>query len=216
MAGDLAHNFVHPHDVNDDKLVTPSDALRVINRLNRPEDNPTSHAFEDVNDDTYLTPLDALLVLNELNLNASQGRVSAPPVLLSNGTGARARVELEMDGIETELNIRMEGASPNATYPVKLNDIALGNMVTDQRGRGRLDLSLGDDSKTQSIPDGLLPLSPEMELIIGDVVRGRLDGATVEDSTSSSSLHLLRHLPIQAQAPVKHRAKRSILRRYRR
>lgn len=188
MAGDLGHNFLQPHDVNDDRMVSPSDALRIINRLNRPEDNPTSHAFEDVNDDSKVTPLDALLVINDLNLKASQSSSQEKSAELAGATGARARLELETEGPETELSIRMDGAAPGKTYAVTINDIALGNLLTDARGRGRLELSQGDDSKSHKpIPDGLLPLSPDMELVIGDVVRGKLSSIKVEDSSNSSS-----------------------------
>lgn len=77
------HNVEMPPDVNGDQLVTPLDALVVINELGRarsatipldqprPEDAP----FLDVNDDGTATVLDALLVLNAVR---DQGRQAEP------------------------------------------------------------------------------------------------------------------------------------------
>lgn len=55
-------------DVDGDGLVTPRDALLVVNALNRVSRTVNGiDAFPDVNDDGMLTPLDALLVINDLN-----------------------------------------------------------------------------------------------------------------------------------------------------
>jgi hypothetical protein len=64
-----------PFDVNDDGIVTPIDALIIINAVNstgsRPlEDDPDPNAlirYLDVNSDGVLTPIDALIVINQLN-----------------------------------------------------------------------------------------------------------------------------------------------------
>jgi sugar lactone lactonase YvrE len=66
-------------DVNADGLVTPIDALLVINRLNALGPGAfTSHAggtqpppFYDVSGDDFVSPLDALLVINYLNAGSS-------------------------------------------------------------------------------------------------------------------------------------------------
>ena len=52
----------NPHDVNGDGLVSPMDALVVINQLN----GLSSSLDADVNNDGLVTPIDALVVLNEL------------------------------------------------------------------------------------------------------------------------------------------------------
>jgi hypothetical protein len=75
-ADGLLHNVWNPTDVDGDGITTPSDALMVINALNRAsEDNNTAQAegedgpraMLDVSGDGHLTPLDALLVINRLN-----------------------------------------------------------------------------------------------------------------------------------------------------
>ncbi len=57
-------NFENPLDVNLDGVVSPLDALLVINSLNR--GTVEQGISPDVNADTNLTPIDALLVINEL------------------------------------------------------------------------------------------------------------------------------------------------------
>lgn len=70
------HNSDLACDVDDSSLVTPIDALIVINSLNRSGprslgDTPRQHGdqFLDVNADGNLSPLDALLVINAINRN---------------------------------------------------------------------------------------------------------------------------------------------------
>lgn len=206
MAADVVHNFLLPHDVNDDRICTPADALVVINRLNQSAGASSSsdRLFHDVNDDSSVTPIDALLVINQLN--QPQSSASAKPqasTVTGVSSGARVRVELETEGVETELNIRMDGAPVSKSFPVTLNDIALGQLVTDARGRGKLVLSQGDDNRNHlPLPSSLIPLSPDMELVIGDLVKGKLSdvtkledrnstgGSTGGSSTSAQELHL--------------------------
>jgi Dockerin type I domain len=181
MASDLAHNFLLPHDVNDDHRVTPSDALMVINKLNRRgmDDTPqTSRShFEDVNDDSRLTPSDALTVINRLNSQAAvTGQPAAKEARVSSATSAAiARFEFETSGSEIEMSIKVIGAAASTSYAVSLNDFALGQLTTDDRGRGRLVLSQGDDNREHlPLPNNLPPITADTELIIGDIVRGRL------------------------------------------
>lgn len=72
-----------PVDTNGDQMLTPTDALLVINELNRQSDleqaaaggegeaAPTSSRL-DVNGDKLISPLDALLVINQLNRQNDQ------------------------------------------------------------------------------------------------------------------------------------------------
>ncbi len=71
-------NSDNPKDVNGDSLVSPLDALRILNDLNLRgtyalTDPPSlgSSYYPDVNEDAWVTPLDALLVINHLNLFGS-------------------------------------------------------------------------------------------------------------------------------------------------
>lgn len=78
----------NPIDVNNDGIITPRDALHVINFLNDngPGETPPlpgsgggeggDPAFPDVNGDGRITPIDALLIINELN-NRSNGNQGA-------------------------------------------------------------------------------------------------------------------------------------------
>lgn len=74
------YNYASPMDVNGDGLVSPLDALVVINTLNqlgsvpvanlaRPTDG--SSMYVDTNRDGFLSPIDALLIINSLNAPAA-------------------------------------------------------------------------------------------------------------------------------------------------
>lgn len=68
----LIHNWKTPLDVNKSKLVTPSDALVIINYLNNRQGNTIPGLYDginfpDVNDDLQVTPSDALAVIDYLN-----------------------------------------------------------------------------------------------------------------------------------------------------
>ena len=83
-------NPVNSRDVNNDSLISPIDALLVINELtNRDVSDPVTGElqvptsppanFLDVNADGLLTPIDALLVINELpSTSAQSSSVSLP------------------------------------------------------------------------------------------------------------------------------------------
>ena len=67
------HNENLPEDVNNDGIVSPLDALHVINELNQngsyelPESKPDGETQVDVNGDGWLSPADAIQVINTLN-----------------------------------------------------------------------------------------------------------------------------------------------------
>ncbi|MCC7339273.1 MAG: hypothetical protein IT422_29625, partial [Pirellulaceae bacterium] len=67
------HNASLPLDVNADQLVTPIDALIIINALNQlgsgalSQINLTQHFYYDTNADDLLSPMDVLLIINWLN-----------------------------------------------------------------------------------------------------------------------------------------------------
>ncbi|WP_235908882.1 cadherin-like domain-containing protein [Roseiconus nitratireducens] len=78
------HNVDVPQDVDGNGVVSPIDALTIINYLNiygPGEIGPGDPSFGyDVNGDNDITPLDALLVINFLNTaQNSTGSVSGPP-----------------------------------------------------------------------------------------------------------------------------------------
>jgi hypothetical protein len=73
------HNALNGSDVNNDGVVSPLDALLIINQLNLGRDRVSSSqaTFEDVNGDGSITPLDALLVINVLNDSSFAQRAAA-------------------------------------------------------------------------------------------------------------------------------------------
>ena len=72
------HNAVLPCDADGSALVTPLDALVVINAINRdgsrllPVSRDVDAFHVDVNNDGYLSPLDALVVINAINRNPTE------------------------------------------------------------------------------------------------------------------------------------------------
>lgn len=201
MAGDLSHNFLEPNDVNDDSRVSPVDALLVINTLNDIRSNSPSNSpgFHDVNDDSRMSPTDALTVINQLNAsrdpNSSSSSSSTGTILnhieaklQSTTTEATAKIEFEESSVEKELSIKVRDAAASTSYSVKLNDIALGELLTDAKGRGKLVFSVGDDNDShQPWPANLPPLTVDTELIIGDIVRGKLAGNNDDSSSGGNS-----------------------------
>ncbi len=95
----LLHNAAMPEDVNADQLVSPMDALTLINAINSknllpsqcsPAASGESSMMLDVSADGLLSPLDALLVINRLNAEAE----------VSRDTAIRDRLRAELSDIE--------------------------------------------------------------------------------------------------------------------
>lgn len=201
MAGDLSHNFLEPNDVNDDSRISPVDALLVINTLNDMRGNggassSSTSRFEDVNDDSRVSPTDALLVINQLTTNQTQvssggSSTSSSQIearVKSLTSTAAAKIEFEQSGNEMELAVKLRDAAPSTTFPVHLNDFALGELITDARGRGMLKFANGDDNDRHlPWPANMPQLTADTELIIGDIVRAKLSGASLDDSSNGSS-----------------------------
>ncbi len=79
----LTHNSEFPEDVNADQLVSPMDALTLVNAINSkvaaqplcsPVASGESAAMLDVSADGLLSPIDVLLVVNRLNAEAEESR----------------------------------------------------------------------------------------------------------------------------------------------
>jgi uncharacterized protein GlcG (DUF336 family) len=82
------HNAQTTMDVDGDRLITPVDAVLVLNALNTfgprslPDFRPASAAsngFLDTSGDAFLSPLDALLVINRLNSGSPPNSEPMPP-----------------------------------------------------------------------------------------------------------------------------------------
>ncbi len=83
------NNAVNPLDVNRDQVITPLDALLVINYLNTigsraTSDLPTAGdgqpVFVDTNSDQFLSAMDALLIINELNNPSKAPSAEGEPI----------------------------------------------------------------------------------------------------------------------------------------
>ncbi len=84
LAGDILahHNYLVSQDVNRDFEINPTDALTVINAMNRYGSGSTDRlplgegsSYVDVNADDQLTPIDALQVINALNRGEGVGEL---------------------------------------------------------------------------------------------------------------------------------------------
>ena len=90
-------NPINADDVNGDGIVTPIDALAVINYVNSngsgvdPTPPDGQHKFLDTNKDGFVTPVDALLVINQLD-GVAQAAKAAGASSLSTATAGSAAV----------------------------------------------------------------------------------------------------------------------------
>jgi hypothetical protein len=95
-------NLAEPTDVNADSLVTPLDALLIVNQLNLSGSRPltgsaTSPPYLDVNGDGFLSPLDALLVINRLNTSTTPASVAPISGVAESENPARSWIRLAAD-----------------------------------------------------------------------------------------------------------------------
>ncbi|MEO8271629.1 MAG: dockerin type I domain-containing protein, partial [Aureliella sp.] len=96
------HNPINALDVSGDQMVTPLDALLVINELNAT--SPTgSISFLDTNADGLLSPIDVLLVINLLNASSSVSNASGE-ASVSILTPAEARNSAAIDQVLSGFN----------------------------------------------------------------------------------------------------------------
>lgn len=94
------HNATLPADVNGDTMVSPFDALLVINYLNgvaanpgtSPSTSPLETRYLDVNNDQAITPIDALMVINQLNSLHTTTSQPAAATAAPNWTSANSAI----------------------------------------------------------------------------------------------------------------------------
>ncbi len=80
LAADLQpfhHNHFDAEDVNDDGIISPIDALMVVNSMNQSTAVDTN-GFVDVNNDGLRSPIDVLLVVNRINRGGERTPRQAP------------------------------------------------------------------------------------------------------------------------------------------
>ncbi len=180
LASDSFHNFLSPHDVNDDRNVTAADALVVINHLNRDGSLDDSN-FVDVNDDGRASAQDALNVINAINIERSQSRSTDDAIAqLTRNDGARVKFEYEVEDSQAKLEIKVQNASANTDYAVLIDGVMVGTMTTNSRGRGELEFGSGRGA--QPLPSNLPVIHNDtMAEIVG------LGGSSFTSGSSSSS-----------------------------
>lgn len=183
LAGDVAHNFIQPLDVNDDATVSSIDALAIINHINRRQlgqatvEPANTVRFLDVNDDAKVSPLDALRVVNWLNRSAQQTEIATRAARVINEVGSRASVQLTDDGATQALRIRAQNLEPGSTHEVFIEGEWLGFAVADDEGRAEVKFDSNSES-LGSLPgrifDGLSNARLRVEGV-GEMLIERLD-----------------------------------------
>lgn len=125
------HNSLAPLDVTRDWVLSPRDALQIINQLNNGGSRPldlvnapdrANRTFVDVNADNFLSPLDALLVIN--NLNRGEG----------------------LDGDIVSFRLEVQDATGQKIEPLK---DAHGNIVYDADGDPIVPVMAGEEFRLQ-------------------------------------------------------------------
>lgn len=108
------HNSSSPFDVNNDGMVTPLDALLILNALSKNGGGGPISTFSppgrywDVNGDGLITPLDALLILNFINHQNRNPGLSEP----------EAQVEAAQRQVSTQPQQRVGSSSENIASTV--------------------------------------------------------------------------------------------------
>ncbi len=109
----LWHNAREPLDVNDDGLITPNDALQIINEINSRgarsllDSNIPYKPYVDVNGDNLVTPNDVLRVINYLNSHTfagSGGGEGEPSVVDRSADQMPSVVDRSADQMPSSLN----------------------------------------------------------------------------------------------------------------
>jgi hypothetical protein len=120
LANSPWQNWRQPLDVSDDSLITPLDALLIINQLNAGgsrqlalSDGPLS--FIDCNGDRFLSPLDALLVINELNRQTATPRAASRTQLLATDQVMSAEAWTMTSRRSVDAVLEVESESPWVT-----------------------------------------------------------------------------------------------------
>lgn len=92
------------------------------------------------------------------------------------GIQGKAEFESEMeDGVmETEFEVEIRGADPNATYDVFVDGTVVGQIQTNSRGRGKLEFSNEVDDDGQPFPTGFPSISDGSTITVGSILSGTM------------------------------------------
>ncbi len=186
LASDSFHNFLSPHDVNDDSRVSSADALAVINHLNRGGSLDDSR-FVDVNDDGRASAQDALNIINAMNVEGSRSRGTDDAMAqLNRNDGVRVKFEYEVESEKAKLEIKVQNAAANTEYAVLIDGVMIGTMTTNSRGRG--ELTFGSRRGAQPLPSNLPAIhSGTVAEIVGIGETSFTPGSSSNNSSSNTS-----------------------------
>ncbi len=132
----LWQNSLEPLDTNGDGLITPNDALQVINEINSRgarsllDSNIPHQPYVDVNGDNLVTPNDILRIINYLNSNTFSG---------VGGEGESSVVDRSVDQMYSELNLSSAQTITSPLPPIDLPFSAPASplkQATDQSNLG--------------------------------------------------------------------------------
>jgi hypothetical protein len=171
------HNVVLPMDVDDSRLVTPLDALVVIDDLNArgirtvPEQRPDQgDVLCDVDGDGWFTPLDALVVINALNSLGSR-----EPALVG---GVAPSSDPNNNGVVLNENISIKGQTlPNSSVVVQKDTngyLPFAETKADSEGRFALNVHLSQGLQTvrlTSRDDLGRSIQKNLEIRFGNVIQ---------------------------------------------
>ncbi|TWU44590.1 hypothetical protein Poly51_60210 [Rubripirellula tenax] len=138
------NNQSHDDDLFDDDS-------RIGDDFDDSQDHDSSHDSDDVgssNDDNNLSDdLD-----NDDGLSSDDVPISAGSTTQAYGKWktylsgiGTAEIEFEKERGETEFEVEVRGFAPNASFPVMIGGVLVGQIRTDSRGRGKLEYQIGDD-----------------------------------------------------------------------
>ncbi len=155
------YNFEEPRDVNHDNLVTPLDALWIINAMNttgsralpKTRDEGVVAPYFDVNRDAHATPLDALWIINYLNqqpagegeqASATWNHAWALESQTNNSPTRTSRLAQVDHSLATNLDATVQPTLDNRPYTQRLDNTfhQLGERDLETLASSRV---LGDD-----------------------------------------------------------------------
>ncbi len=87
--------------------------------------------------------------------------------------------EFEREGYETEFDVQVRGARPNAALDVVIGSVTVGRIQTNNSGSGRLKF---DNEHGRSLPDGFPVIVPGVTVAIGNSLSGVFGQSLGHDS----------------------------------
>lgn len=180
MASDLCqHNLTMPNDVDGDQLVSPIDALAIINQLNGSKSSEStasavSQLYLDVNDDGFVSPIDVLSVINTLNQKSSSSESSTQSAAVESETEASSNVSSDASTTDTTVTPDIDCD----TTEIGSTTVLVATIAGTTGGSGTATFkTTKQDSTTENelevIGKGLTPDS-KLDVVVAGVTVGQL------------------------------------------